>query len=438
MKKVLFFVLAALSLALISCEKRPTTVEVPIQLMYNGAPFAVAGVPVTLASGSATFDALTDDTGLVKFTVSVGTYTATTSYRASESAVMVNYNGSVNIMVPEIATGKEFATMRLELTASKASQLIIKEVYNGGCKDNSGSKNWQNDKYVIVYNNSDMEVDASGMCLAMAQISSMSSTNKYAITGGVIEYAAAGWTPASYGIWWFQSGTSVKIAPYSQIVISVNGAIDHTKTYTNSVDLSHADYVTYDPESGFNGATQYPAPSADIPVSHQMKTYEFGQGTAWPFPIKTAAPMLLMPGEDIQAFVKNEANFDNRSSNKSGNYCKIPTSWVLDAIDIWGDADETKNYFRFPAEVNTGKVVFATNAQGYSVYRNVDKAATEAIAENAGKLVYDYAGAVSADDTDPSGIDAEASIAKGAKIVYMDSNNSDADFHVRKVASIKK
>ena len=328
--------------------------------------------------------------------------------------------------------------MRLELTASKASQLIIKEVYNGGCKDNSGSKNWQNDKYVIVYNNSDMEVDASGMCLAMAQITCMTSTNKYTITDGVTEYAAAGWTPASYGIWWFQSGTSVKIAPYSQIVISVNGAIDHTKTYTNSVDLSHADYVTYDPESGFNGATQYPAPSADIPASHQMKTYRFGQGTAWPLPIKTAAPFILMPGEDIQAFVKNEANFDNRSTNLSGNFCKIPTSWILDAVDLWGDADETKNFSRFPAEVNTGKVVFATNAMGYTIYRNVDKEATEAIAENAGKLVYDYAGAVKAEDTDPSGIDAEASIAKGAKIVYMDSNNSDADFHVRKVASIKK
>lgn len=438
MKKVLFFVLAALSLALISCEKRPTTVEVPIQLMYNGAPFAVAGVPVTLASGSASFDALTDDTGLVKFTVSVGTYTATTSFRASESAMMVNYNGSVNIMVPEIATGKEFATMRLELTASKASQLIIKEVYNGGCKQNDGSKNYQYDKYIIVYNNSDVEVDASGMCLTMAQVSCLASTNKYTITDGVTEYAAAGWTPASYNIWWFQSGTSVKIAPYSQIVISVNGAIDHTKTYTNSVDLSHADYVTYDPESGFNGATQYPAPSADIPASHQMKTYRFGQGTAWPLPIKTAAPFILMPGEDIQAFVKNEANFDNRSSNKSGNYCKIPTSWVLDAVDLWGDADETKNFSRFPAEVNTGKVVFATNAMGYSIYRNVDKEATEAIAENAGKLVYDYAGAVKAEDTDPSGIDAEASIAKGAKIVYMDSNNSDTDFHVRKVASLKK
>lgn len=439
MKKVLLFVLAALSLTLISCEKRPTTVEVPIQLMYNGAPYAVADIPVTLASGSASFDALTDASGVVKFTVAVGTYTATTSFRASESAMLVNYNGSVNILVPEIAAGKEFATMRLELTASKTSQLIIKELYHGGCKDNAGTKNFLYDKYIIVYNNSDVEADASGMCLAMAQITSTSSTNKYTITDGVIEYAAAGWTPASYAIWWFQSGTSVKIAPYSQIVISINGAVDHTQTYSKSVDLSHADYVTYDPESGFDLATQYPAPSASIPASHQMKTYVFGQGTAWPIPMKTAAPMLLMPGADIQAFVKDEANFDNRSINKSGNYCKIPTSWVLDAIDIWGDADETKNYFRFPSEVNVGKVVFATNAQGYSVYRNVDKAATEAIEENAGKLVYNYAGALDPEkDGDPSGIDAEASIANGAKIVYMDSNNSDTDFHVRKVASIKK
>ena len=438
MKKVLFFVLAALSLALISCEKRPTTVDVPIQLMYEGAPYAVAGVPVTLASGSASFEALTDESGLVTFTVSVGTYTATTSFRASESAVMVNYNGSVNIMVPDAAAGKTFATMRLDLTASKASQLIIKEVYNGGCKQNTGSSAFNYDKYIIVYNNSDVEVDASGMCLAMAQISSLVSTNKYTITDGVIEYAAAGWTPASFAIWWFQAGTSVKIAPYSQIVISINGAVDHTTTYTNSVDLSHADYVTYDPESGFNNEKQYPAPSASIPASHQMKTYVFGPGNAWAFPIKTAAPMLLMPGSDIQAFVKDEANFDNRSINKSGNYCKIPTSWVLDAVDLWGDADETKNYSRFPAEVNTGKVVFAKNGMGYTIYRNVNKEATEAIAENAGKLVYDYAGAVSTDDTDPSGIDAEASIANGAKIVYMDTNNSDADFHVRKVASIKK
>ena len=439
MKKILFVIAVALCFSLVSCEKKATTVDVPIQLMLDGSKFAVAGVPVSLASGSAAFDAQTNIDGLAVFTVPVGTYTVTASYQIAELGVMYNYNGSVSIMVPEASLGTDFPTLSLPLTASKSSQLIIKEVYNGGCKDNAGSKNFNNDKYIIVYNNSNTEVDASDMCVAMAQVSSLSSTNKYAINDGVIEYAAAGWTPASYSIWWFQSGTSVIIPAYSQIVVALNGAVDHTQTYNNSVDLSKADYVTYDPESGLNNASYYPAPSASIPASHQMKTYLFGQGSAWPFPIKTAAPFILMPGQDIQAFVKNEANFDNRSTNKSGNYCKIPTSWVLDAVDIWGDADETKNYLRFPSEVNTGKVVFATNAMGYTIYRNVNKAATEAIAENAGKLVYDYAGAVDAEkDGDPSGIDAEASIANGAKIVYMDTNNSDTDFHVRKVASIKK
>ena len=39
--------------------------------------------------------------------------------------------------------------------------------------------------------------------------------------------------------------------------------------------------------------------------------------------------------------------------------------------------------------------------------------------------------------TDPSGIDAEASIKNGAVIVYQDTNNSSKDFHQRKVASLK-
>ena len=90
-----------------------------------------------------------------------------------------------------------------------------------------------------------------------------------------------------------------------------------------------------------------------------------------------------------------------------------------------------------PAAVDAGYNIMVKNL-GYTQYRNVDKEATEAIAENEGKLVYNYAGAVSEEDTDPSGIDAEASIANGAKIVYMDTNNSANDFHVRKVASIKK
>ena len=74
---------------------------------------------------------------------------------------------------------------------------------------------------------------------------------------------------------------------------------------------------------------------------------------------------------------------------------------------------------RFSADINTGYLVI-TNNNGYSAYRNVDKEATEALAENKDKLVYNYAGGtddIEGGSTDPSGIDAEASIAAGAHII---------------------
>lgn len=80
------------------------------------------------------------------------------------------------------------------------------------------------------------------------------------------------------------------------------------------------------------------------------------------------------------------------------------------------------------------------NGFGYSIYRNVDKEATEAVESNAGKLVYSYSlGTTDQQDgtTDPSTIDAEASIKNGARIIYKDTNNSTNDFHQRKKASLK-
>ena len=124
------------------------------------------------------------------------------------------------------------------------------------------------DKYIIIYNNSDVEADASKLCIAMAQISSNVSMNKYIGADGETTYFKEGWVPASYSIWWFQDGTQVIIPPYSQIVVAVNGAVDHTQTYSKSIDLSKADYCMYDKESGFNNASYYPAPSASIPESH--------------------------------------------------------------------------------------------------------------------------------------------------------------------------
>ena len=127
---------------------------------------------------------------------------------------------------------------------------------------------------------------------------------------------------------------------------------------------------------------------------------------------------------------------------KPTNACaKIPNQWIFDAVDIWTEENESESLPRYSASIEGGHVCM-TNKLGYSIYRNVDKEATEALPENEGKLVYNYGlgtttinGGIS---TDLSGIDAEASIANGAHIIYMDTNNSMNDFHQRKVASLKR
>lgn len=127
-------------------------------------------------------------------------------------------------------------------------------------------------------------------------------------------------------------------------------------------------------------------------------------------------------------------------ASEAMNVVKFPKTNVVDALDIWGAANLEKSNARFSADINTGYVAI-TNKLGYTAYRNVDKEATEALEENAGKLVYDYAGGTQDEangSTDPSGIDAEASIANGAHIIYSDTNDSGKDFHQRRVASIKK
>lgn len=434
MKKIFYVLMLGLAVMATSCQQKATPVKVTVQLTVDNQPYAAENVPVTLQQGETSFEAITDAAGAAEFQVMAGAYEAKASFKQSIGGKVVNFNGSTSVLVVENTP----AECKLALTKSESNPLIIKEFYHGGCMDNENSKQYINDKYVIVYNNSDIEIDASNLCVAMGPITATEALSKYYDkTTRKHSYEAEGWCPASYAIWWFQKGTKVSIKPYSQIVISIYGAIDHTATYKNSVDLSNADYCMYDPESGFTGAAQYPAPSSNIPASNYMKTYIFGMGTSWPMPMAAAFPYIILPDQDIEAFVKNPENFMNKGSNNSSNFCKVPQAWISDALSIFAKGSEATSIRQLPDNIDAGAVSF-TNKLGYSLYRNVDQEATEAIDGNKAKLVYNYAGQAPEFDGDPSGIDAEASIANGAIIIYKDTNNSNADFHVRKVASIKK
>ena len=50
---------------------------------------------------------------------------------------------------------------------------------------------------------------------------------------GHLNYESEGFIPAASSFWYFQ-GDEVVFEPWEQRVIALNGAIDHTLTYTNS------------------------------------------------------------------------------------------------------------------------------------------------------------------------------------------------------------
>ena len=326
------------------------------------------------------------------------------------------------------------ATEEPRLPDQNVDQIIIKEVYNGGCQKDDGSGFFQMDKCIILYNNCPQQVVANNLCIAFATPYNSQADNKNYDTSGHLVYEAEGFTPALNGIWYFPH--SLVIEPYQQVVVNCTGAIDNTLTYSQSVNYANKDYYCmYDPESGYNQTNYYPTPADVIPTSHYLKAVKFGQGTAWPLSITSPAIILFQPQEvSPMQFGTNADNlwYSPGVAQTPVNACvKVPNEWIVDAVEVFSAADKEKNQKRLTADLDMG-YVYLTCKQGHALYRNVDKEETEALAANAGKLVYGYTLG-----NDPSGIDAEASIKKGAHIIFLDWNNSSEDFHEREKCSLR-
>lgn len=444
MKKYLIMLLAAVTLAA-SCDKNPqvNTFKLTVNSELDGEPFTKAGITVGLKDNNTgvAYSENTDENGIATFKVPVGSYEATGTYNEYDSALKKNkvYNGVLSNVV---VNANDDNVVTLPFVASSSSPILIKEMYLTGCSytdEADTSQKYHNAKYITLYNNSSEPVDISNCGIAMVAPYNSFGINGYLIDG-TLTYAQSSWIPTVMAAWYFN--TSVIMQPYSQIVIAIAGAIDHTATYKESVDLSHADFACYAPETQFNKPEQYPTPDASIPTSNYMKPaiYSGAKGTAWSVSVSSPAIVIfgLPEGQTVASWAE-DANLLDTSVKGYVNQ-KLVKDYVMDAIEVYSTPNLAKSNKRLTSDLDAGYVAI-TNEKGYSVYRNVDKAATEAIAENEGKIVYGYSeGTADLENgsTDPSGIDAEASMKNGAKIVFVDTNNSTKDVHQRKKAALAK
>lgn len=427
--------LAVMALCLTACSDKDDEVklaDLTIQLTGT-SDLSDFNVVLTNASTAASYTGTTTATGAVVFQVTPGVYNATVSEIRYAEGYRYVYNGiASNITL----TADKAASATIELKEAKTSQVIIKELYNGGCPKDEGTGAFQQDKCIILYNNSSETVTLSNLSIAYVAPYNGHTNNKNYGEDGKLTYEAEGFIPAYNGMWWFQS--SVTIEPYSQLVVNVASAIDNTQIYKQSVNYANANYYCmYDPESGFANTSWYPTPASDIPTSHYLKAKRIGLGNAWSLSNTSPAVIIFQTkGVTPQAFAEDTDLWYDGSGTGAVNAChKVKNEWILDGMEVYQTAKINDSKKRLTSDIDAGYVSL-TNQLGHTLYRNVDKAATEALAENAGKLVYNYSLGVD-NSTDPSGIDAEASIKNGAHIIYMDTNNSTVDFHERQKCSLR-
>ena len=426
MKKIfyLFYCLMAV-FALSACsddDDAPEISQIQVQLQYPEGVNPAAGVEVIMknASNGVSFKQPTNEAGVAVFAIPEGLYEASASEKRASAGKVTVFNGvDSNINVDGIT--KSF---NLKLEMSNGGSVLIKELYFGGCPKDDGSGRFAMDQYVILYNNSDVTMDLSNFAFAMVNPFNATGANKD-IENGKLFYESQHTIPAGVAVWYFND--KVMLEAGKQIVVSMTGAVDHTQTYSKSVNLANSEYYCFYDLENFDNAKYYPAPFEGIATSHYLKSYKYGLGNAWPLSQMSPAFFVFNPeGTTLKAFVDDPSTTHNYGGNEKMGRKMVPESWIVDAIEVFQEGkDNTK---RLTSAVDAGYIYF-TNGLGYSIYRNVDKAATEAIAGNKEKLVMG--------SDDPSGIDAEASIKNGARIIYMDTNNSTNDMHVRKVQSIK-
>lgn len=440
--KQFFYVLLITTLALLSaCSddnkngEEYVTYRVDIQLANTEKDLikSFEGIKVQLIDNKeAKYDATANASGLATFKVPAGIYRATASHTIKVDEYSKIYDWALTNLV---ITNKwdEATVSKMKLTESEAGSVIIKELYVGGCPKDDNSGYFHMDKYVILYNNSTQQVKLDNLCLGLVQPYNAHSTNKDMVNGHLI-YANEDWIPAGMGIWYYP-GTLV-LEPGKQAVIALNNATVNTKTYSKSVDFNSPEYYcTYD-LNAYPMESYYPAPDASIPTNHYWSGIHYGKGTAWT--LSNSSPAFFIFQTQGVSPIEFRNNIDNENfygdeKKEMNRRLKVPVSWILDGIEVFTSASD-KNQKRLTPKVDAGETVL-TNKLGYSSYRNVDKTATEALKENQGKLVYDYNKGTTT--TDPSGIDAEASIKKGAIIIYQDTNNSSKDFHQRSQASLR-
>ena len=291
----------------------------------------------------------------------------------------------------DVALNEQSTTAKLVVSSFKAEGgFVISEICTTGTLTPQ-NKNYNNDAYFIITNNSDVVLYADSVALIESQYQSGSS-GQQAWSPDVRPYAI----PAGAVFMIPGNGKSHPVQPGQSFVIA-NNAMDHRTANENSYDLSKADFEVYLDNAGNSMDTDYDTPNLEYIWCYTQ--------TIWlPSVQQNRSYAIARIKENKETFLANHSETPTYTAATGklmeSKQVQIPNEWVLDAVNL-GTEDDF-GWFVISETLDAGWVAGRANSKdttqrGTAVKRKKD---------SAGK--------------------------------YIDTNNSTNDMEARQVPSLKK
>jgi len=412
MKKSLLFLSMFVMLFIGSCKKdtldEAQAVSQSFQLTYGaesvdlGLPLANADVTLTNRTNGVVLTAKSDAKGVVNFSsvtpgnysvvanlvISATDYTTITGIYTAEAAA---FNASLEA---NIVTGN--ATLPMTLKAGRLGNWVIKQIYYGGSSTTSGAL--FRDQFIEIYNNSNEVLYADGLYVSQihgknSRVSSIDVTKPAFLSNGQFNWTKSiGMTATNantdfvYAKTMFmipgtgkehpvQPGASIIIAQNAQnhkaAYVGVDGKEVSVKDPSLTIDLSKADFETYlGNVAGINPL----ASDIDNPSITNVKVLVTGgnrdmilnnNGYEGIIIFQTTLDPLKWPSYPDPEETTVVAGTDL--------YTQIPTSVILDAVDIAHTIASSRGPKRVPDALDGGFTF--TNGGAYSSQSVIRKTA---------------------------------------------------------------
>ena len=398
MKYIYLFVLSAVVFTLGSCRKdfEPVTaVQLTLQLEFPDA-FIKGSVPkdveVTLRNNitGELIKAKTDDQGQVVNTVIPGTYTVTASkaYSPEETSELLGsevemfVNGNLSPVIVN-----EEKTVPLKLKSSRAGGLVIREFYY------SAVTSYIYDGFTEIYNNSNEPIRIDSLYIGATRAGATSNNSASAPYNFLTAYPEEVYLNQVFMV--PSTGQPRFLEPGKSLVIAISGfnhKSDPNGNKNSPVDLGDADFEVF---------WNYPkGKDIDYPDVPNMVHAFAGtiDGNDWNIGINGAGMVIF----NTKDFDKLPIRFEpDAKTAGTTQYIGIPVSDIIDGVDATANTAILLSNKRLPVSVDASMTTAEVPLKGRSVRRKV-------------KTVIN------------------------GRTIFVDTNNSSADFEVNLTPSPRK